>query len=156
MKIEKERRLALLARGESSQYQYQTVHENSYGEVWWNDVFETIRKDGSRGVLWNRSVTPGVDVTPLNTCDLCGKFSTPKNIHAREDCYNWNREPGDYETPTKDVLCMACWNKIRPVAKKRKEVQECAGLLRKLKRQITEANKMERNHDRPRIESATQ
>jgi len=74
--------------------------------------------------------------TPLNQCDLCGMWSTPKKIHYRGDVYGWDWDKGsEYLTPSKDVLCMGCWNKVKVISKRKREAKELKKLTNKLYRE---------------------
>lgn len=65
--------------------------------------------------------------TPLRTCQRCGLTSTPKRVQHRSLCYEFTNGQAD--------LCMACWNVIRPMSVRSKEIYELGCLQRKLERE---------------------
>lgn len=84
--------------------------------------------------------------TPLLTCQLCGFFSTPRNVRDRDDCYQYDHRPdhqrdqlrfnyemkvGNWGTPT---LCTGCWNKVRAIIRRVDELRDLHTLVRKLQR----------------------
>jgi hypothetical protein len=72
--------------------------------------------------------------TTLKECQLCGKLSTPKKIVRRWSVYRWNANgKHDYETESKDTLCMGCWNKIRVLVKRQEVCDQSRRLIAKLK-----------------------
>lgn len=89
--------------------------------------------------------------TELRKCDLCGITGTPKRVQWRSDVGYWNLDRNhlmrvdfsDRSRP-KDTLCMACWNKVRPIVKRLNECADNAALLRKMKREIQEWQKSQR------------
>ena len=96
------------------------------------------RKDGKLGHWYSAQ---GPYYTPLNQCDLCGIWSTPKRVHHRNDCYididglNWG-------TP---MLCTSCWNRVRPIVRQYDLIRECQRLVRKLRRVASERASHNRN-----------
>ena len=88
--------------------------------------------------------------TPLRSCGMCGKVSTPKKVCYRHlpSAYNNNwhqiitskedkREAwrGRYDHK-KRVLCMGCWNKAVRVVKKEDRLQDNIKLLKQLTTEI--------------------
>ena len=100
------------------------------------------RKDGTTGRRMEMVI---YHYTPLNTCELCGKTSTPKNVHYRSDVHGWAREhKNDFETPALATLCTGCWNKARAVAKKIRAAEECNKLFNNLTRSIRDERRSHR------------
>jgi hypothetical protein len=64
--------------------------------------------------------------TPLNTCELCGKTSTPKKVHYRSNCWGWIEGK-------EGMLCMSCWNKVSRILHIEENVKQMKKLLNKLK-----------------------
>lgn len=88
--------------------------------------------------------------TPLRSCGMCGKVSTPKKVCDRHipSAYNnkWHqvitskedkREAwrGRYDHK-KSTLCMGCWNKAVRVVKKEDRLQDNIKLLKQLTTEI--------------------
>jgi hypothetical protein len=74
-------------------------------------------------------------------CSCCGKDGTNKNIRIRNDVYGWNRvSKDDYATASKSLLCMSCWNKIRPIVKKQEESEICFSLIRTINKELKNGN----------------
>ena len=92
------------------------------------------RKDGKQGSLRRRVVGC---YTPLFTCELCGKVSTPFKVHEREDVIGWDwGKKGAREQPSKVLLCTGCWNKVKPINKRREEACLNSKLINRTKREI--------------------
>ena len=76
-------------------------------------------------------------VTILNTCFVCGKTSTPKKVQYRSKVHGWiddktyNRKYWDHA-----MLCMGCWNKVRPIEDRLWEAREIRRLTNKLNGEI--------------------
>jgi len=100
------------------------------------------RKDGKLGHWYQ---IPGPHYTVLNVCDVCGKISTPKKIHNRNDVFGWNFEKNDWSTPAKNMLCTGCWNKAAVIIHKRHDLDKCRCLLNKLTRIIRHEQKNQDN-----------
>ena len=92
---------------------------------------------------WKRAEYFEYPKTTLNTCDLCGKTSTPKRVHYRSDIWGWDvpcsksgrinwkiHEPG-----SKSCLCTGCWNKVKPLANKQDEIIETQRFINKLNKE---------------------
>lgn len=80
--------------------------------------------------------------TSLNTCQVCGKVSTPKKVHCRNDVFRWNAESSsDFTTKNKDILCMGCWNKIRPLVSRQMSVNENRRMINKLNKRRLQCQK---------------
>ena len=88
--------------------------------------------------------------TPLRTCGMCGKVSTPKKICDRDlhspYKHSWYRvitskeeakaaKWGGWEHK-KEMLCMRCWNKAVRVVKKEDRLQDNIKLLKQLTTEI--------------------
>lgn len=100
------------------------------------------RKDGSTGRRMQMVV---YEYTPLNTCELCGKTSTPKKVCYRSDISGWNREHrNDFAAAPIDTLCTGCWNKVRAVVRKIHAANECSKLFNKLTRSIRDERRSHR------------
>lgn len=69
--------------------------------------------------------------TPLQNCELCGKLGTPRKVCYRNSAYGWVGNEG-YEPLEKNTLCLGCWNKVRPIVEKQKELAANKKLLNKL------------------------
>lgn len=83
--------------------------------------------------------------TPLRSCGMCGKVSTPKKVcyrHLPSDySNNWyqvitskedKREARGRYDHKKSVLCTGCWNKAIRVVKKEDRLQDNIKLLKQL------------------------
>lgn len=66
--------------------------------------------------------------TPLRSCDNCGRVGNAKQIKARNDCFDLQ-----YNTAC-CTMCMACWNRLRPVIHGLKKLRECQSLVNKIRR----------------------
>jgi hypothetical protein len=80
--------------------------------------------------------------TPLFTCELCGKISTPKNVYYRVDiyCWNWTHDK-DFGTKSISTLCQGCYNKVKAIVRKEKQANECKRLMRKVQEIISNERK---------------
>jgi hypothetical protein len=68
---------------------------------------------------------PTGPTTSLNTCELCGRKGTRRRVTIRNDTHGWNRETrGDWGTPSKDMLCVGCWNRVRVIVRKKLAADE--------------------------------
>lgn len=65
----------------------------------------SLRKDGKPG----RLIQHAHWYTPLRTCGRCGKVGVPKKVQYRSLCHQGG---------SSGMLCMGCWNVIRPIVKK--------------------------------------
>jgi len=82
--------------------------------------------------------------TTLKNCDVCGKLGTPKKIMHRSQLYRWNvDDKKDYTTPSKDMLCMGCWNKLRVLVNKQHICNENRKLISKIKLEIAKWVKLQ-------------
>lgn len=91
-----------------------------------------LKKNGQPGKLLDMRL---IEYTPLHTCDLCGKTSTPKKVYLRYDVWDWNKEgKNDFDTKGKNMLCTGCWNKIRKFHIPKLEIEETQKLIRKILR----------------------
>ena len=84
---------------------------------------------------WGTAVFAKNPITWLNTCEVCGKTSTPKKVHYRSGVSCWNYINMKEFSPTKDTLCMGCWNKLKPIVKRQNEAKEIKRLINKLLRE---------------------
>lgn len=100
------------------------------------------RVDGERAdrFYWHKN-----KCTDLNECSLCGMWSTPKKVHERNDVFGWNFDRHDYKTPSKSMLCMGCWNRVRPKVVLSRESEECHLLINKLKRVLENERKNQKH-----------
>lgn len=96
-------------------------------------------------------------VTWLACCDICGAHKTKgRPVIGRLDCFGWNRpnfgwdfsrfhkkeySPSCMEGRSKHLLCVPCWNKVKPLVKKAALYHENRSLINKLKKVITNAKK---------------
>ena len=95
----------------------------------------SVLKNGKQGKRIISSCGPWY--TPLNECDVCGYISTPKKVQHRNELWGWNlTDKKDYTTKSKEMLCMSCWNKIRPLVMLERESNEVRTLINKLKREF--------------------
>lgn len=82
-------------------------------------------------------------VTLLASCQLCGILSF--RVQNRKDVLGW-----DFDKPnqkdSKCVLCVSCWNKVKPIVKASRQADSIRKLLTKLKREI--ANGKDKNYQR--------
>lgn len=87
--------------------------------------------------------------TPINCCDVCGTLVPPKKVCDRSGVWGWNFDgPKDYKSKSKSMLCMGCWNKIRPLHKKAIEVDELRTLINRLNRTISDEKKRNNQNHR--------
>ena len=98
------------------------------------------KKGGGAERSMHRALFIENPVTNLRKCERCGKVSVPKKVHAR--CIwplfsirakNKSREA---VSPSSEypLLCMSCYNNLKPLVKAAKEYDEIAFLIRKLNR----------------------
>jgi len=81
-------------------------------------------------------------VTKLETCELCGRMSTPFKVRHRHDIYGWDFTiKQGINGPSKYCLCVSCWNKVKPVFKKKEEVREVKRLIRHLNKERVKCQK---------------
>jgi hypothetical protein len=86
---------------------------------------------------WKRAHFYPNPQTPVNTCDVCGRLGTPRRVCWRNDVYKWNvLDPKDYKTPSKTMLCMGCWNKVRRICDREREAREAQRLINLLKKEM--------------------
>jgi hypothetical protein len=90
-----------------------------------------LKKNGQPGKQLDMRL---IAYTPLHTCDLCGKTSTPKKVHERNDVWGWNHTSKYDATKSKSLLCTGCWNKIRKFHIPKREIEETQKLIRKILR----------------------
>lgn len=84
--------------------------------------------------------------TPLNNCELCGLLGTPKKVSHRWDVYGWDLNMNEKaESPGlhKCLFCTGCWNKVKPIAKAKKEAREIRYLTGKLYRETLKWQKLQ-------------
>jgi hypothetical protein len=82
--------------------------------------------------------------TPLRNCELCEVLGTRKKVHWRTGVYGWDTNLNDKpesENARKAVLCMGCWNKVKPIAKAKKEALEIRYLTNKLYKEVLKCQK---------------
>ena len=102
-----------------------------------------LAKVDAPGRRWVYHKNPVAD---FRTCDLCGKLGAAKKVNRKSDVYRWNAEDQrDNTTIPKDMLCLACWNKVRAIARKEAEADECRRLINKLTRSISNERKNQNN-----------
>ena len=93
---------------------------------------------------WKRAYYFDNPVTWLNTCDVCRKTSTPKKVHARHNVYGWDWDRADkrcYLIESKYMLCMGCWNKVRPIVARERDAYEIQRLINQLTKEIRKCQK---------------
>lgn len=93
---------------------------------------------GERAQEWCCSVCGTHPVSWIAACELCGRFKAigPTGVDYRHDVYGWNfTSSRDCETPPCYRLCVGCWNKIRPLAKRKDEADKVRRLIARLKRE---------------------
>ena len=83
------------------------------------------RKDGKPGARVHRSLS---EFSPIFECEQCKSIGGTRKINNRYDIANVFGE-GYY------MLCVACWNKYKPLAKKMSEANEIKRLTSKLTRE---------------------
>lgn len=89
--------------------------------TWWEIIPRADGKPGKRTRLCHAWYTP------LRACQLCGLLGTPKRVQYRSRCHAI--------TDGRAVLCMGCWNRIRPLAALQSAIGELQSLQRKLLRE---------------------
>lgn len=97
-----------------------------------------IRKDGKPGALVSHSLW----FTPLRTCVRCGKVGVPKKVQYRSMCH---------QVGFSGMLCMGCWNVIRPIVKAQTESNFLSWAIGKIQREVrkhgNEKRRIARNAD---------
>jgi hypothetical protein len=110
----------------------------------WRSV---LKKNGKPGL---RVEMVPIDCTVIYYCDVCGKVGPKKKVQQRNDVWGWNFDgPKDYKTQSKSMLCMGCWNKIRPLCVKQRKCDEMRTFINKLQRTISNERK-QNNQDNGR------
>ena len=114
---------------------YNYLSEDSHG-YWVNHN----KKGGQSEKSWGTAQYFEYPKTILRECELCGKRSTPKKIQHR-DVAGWDLAVYIYCNhkkwkPSKDMLCMSCRNKVKPIYDARDDAIENKILINKLKREI--------------------
>ncbi len=84
-------------------------------------------------------------ITILNKCQYCGFISTPKKVHCRNDIYGWDRKSKYDYSPSKNILCTSCWNKIKPLVKREKESDSIRLFINQIKKEIGNERKNQNN-----------
>ena len=81
----------------------------------------------------------GMPYVPLRVCELCSLISTPKRIQYRGGLVYWdmNGRKEWWKSKKNGVLCMSCWNKLRPVIKKEMDVYLNRDQINKINRELT-------------------
>ena len=92
-------------------------------ETWWE---RSVLKNGKPGKRW---IMHHAWYTPIRTCDMCGKRGSPRKIAWRSGCYGYVA-PG-----SPGMLCMACWNRAKPILKLQEEVRFLKYAANKIKRE---------------------
>lgn len=64
--------------------------------------------------------------TPLRTCDRCGKVSTPRKVQYRSLCH---------QVGYSGMLCMGCWNVVRPLAQAQSDEKFVKWAIGKIQRE---------------------
>lgn len=80
--------------------------------------------------------------TKLKQCEICGHRSTPKKIFERRR--GWLSREDDFEP---GILCMGCWNKVRPLDRVKDNVRENMYLINKLKRTANDSQEHRRTQE---------
>lgn len=96
-----------------------------------------IKKNGKPGALVEH-IAP---YSPLYCCDVCGVIGGARNVTCRSDVYGWNRTSDADPTTSKDTLCMACWNRIRPLVKREREAARNKTLINRINNEIRNGRK---------------
>lgn len=74
-------------------------------------------------------------VSPLRWCELCGRFGTARTVRQRDDLYDgWLMELRKWQPLT---LCTGCWNRLRPIFRNLRELDELRVIARRLARGVT-------------------
>ena len=108
-----------------------------------NGYWINTNKKGN--LSWCRAFFNKNPVINLNTCQLCGKVSTPKKVQTRIDCWGWNREnKKDYSFKSKHMLCMSCWNKVKPIVNRKEESEELRLIINRLNRERLKCQKLQK------------
>ena len=108
----------------------------------YNAVSYLERSTLKNGKPGNKILDVWVPYSPIRACDLCGKLGNKRRVMIRNDVYSWNKEhKKDYTTKLKNMLCMSCWNKVRPIYYKEQECDALLFLIRKLEREISNAKR---------------
>jgi len=80
-------------------------------------------------------------ITEIRRCELCGKISTPKKIQSRSDIFHWDSERKDYTKKNKSMLCMGCYNKIKPLVYKKRDIDDLIKLQKAIIRKVRKHEK---------------
>jgi hypothetical protein len=115
--------------------------------MWDEEWHQYKRKDGKLGHWYS---VPGPEYSQLNTCELCGRIGVSKKVQIRNDVYGWNLQHDNRgyvigEGKSKSMLCMGCWNKVRPLAYAFDTIVENRRILNKLKRDMANERKNQNN-----------
>lgn len=94
---------------------------------------QRIKKDGKPGA-W---IEHRAKITRLLVCDICGLLGPLKKITYRSDCNGWNLSKDDWTTPSKDTLCVPCWNKVRALQNKERAILSTTRFINKVRKEIT-------------------
>ena len=72
-------------------------------------------------------------------CDLCEIWKNARYVYWRSNVYEWLTD--DCRQNRKNTLCTACWNKVKPIAKAKREADEIKYLYNKLNREALKWHK---------------
>lgn len=116
-----------------------------------------IKYDCENGVWYRDKGRPHAywlenPVTKLETCQLCGKTSTPKKVSHRIVIYRWNcHDKKDWSCESKSVLCMGCWNKVRPLVEREDEADDMKRFINQVKKEISNERKNQNDRANARL-----
>lgn len=127
---------------------------NSLSSIWYEGDFIWLNERCGRA-NWNTPVpkkdgTPGrradqhfADYSPLVECGRCGLIRGKRHIsyrHIPSEATREKRLADPFNTMSK-MLCMSCWNKVRPVAKATIEAEKLKSLTNLLQREYRRAKR---------------
>ncbi len=103
------------------------------------------------GKLSKKCYSVWIPYTLINVCEVCGKLGPPRRVTIRNDVWGWNRLSNkDYVTePKRGMLCVGCWNRVRPLVYREDKLDEIRSFIKKLERTIANERKQQ-NQDNGR------
>lgn len=111
-------------------------------EYWWVRSL-TILKSGKRSV---KLIEEYAIYSPVQACQLCGRFGGLRSVRGRNDCYGWNRlDWRDWATDSHHVLCLGCRNRVYPIVALGNASREFQKLSNKLIREAQRVTKDRRD-----------
>ncbi len=88
-------------------------------------------KDGRQGKGFVECRAP---YSVVNTCQMCGRLGGAHYVTTRNDVYGWHRTSAQDFTPSIDLLCFKCWQKVRTLLRRKRVIDQVNRLIWTLKR----------------------